>query len=71
MVVTPGVARARRSPFSLTTMPMIFGRDGVGGERGQELRDDLFAVGICWTCLGETKLTASMCWKPVRINSFK
>src|SRR5208283_5277531 len=47
-----------------------FGRGDVGGERGEELGHDGFAVGHLLDVLGETKLTASRWWKPVASNSF-
>ena len=44
MVVTPGVASARSSPFSFTTIPMISGRSISIGKGSVEFRHHLFAV---------------------------
>src|SRR5260370_12134477 len=71
MVVTPGVASARSSPFSFTTMPMISGRS-VPAERAELSSATTSSLSaICFTCLGETKLTASMCLNPASTNSFR
>src|ERR1700736_3843195 len=80
MVVTPGVASARSSPFSFTTMPMISGRL-VGsascrlpfpwGREALSLAITSSLSAICFTCFGETKLTASICLNPASNNSFR
>src|SRR5260370_12720502 len=71
MVATPGVASARSSPFSFTTMPMISGRS-VTAERAELSSATSSSLSaICFTCLGETKLTASMCLNPASTNSFR
>src|SRR5215469_5622521 len=71
MVVTPGVAKARSSPFSLTTIPMISGGSESEGREPQNRAITSSLSAICLTCLGETKLTASMCRKPASTSSFK
>ena len=71
MVVTPGVARARSSPFSFTTMPMISGAAASVGREALNLRMTSSLSAICLTCLGETKLTASMCLKPAASECFQ
>src|SRR5437763_10339048 len=77
MVVTPGVASARSSPFSLTTIPMISCGSFVApascrrfccSEANEDQEAPSLAItsslsAICLTCFGETKLTASMCWR--------
>src|SRR5258706_11828350 len=71
MVVTPGVASARSNPFSFTTMPMISGDSTPAGR--EALKSDITSSlsAICFTCFGETKLTASMCLNPASTSSFK
>src|SRR5260370_17867814 len=71
MVVTPGVANARSSHFTFTTMQMISGRS-VPAERAELSSATTSSLSaICFTCLGETKLTASMCLNPASTNSFR
>src|SRR5260370_9640336 len=70
MVVTRGVGSARSSPFSFTTMPMISGRSVPEREELSSATTSSLSA-ICFTCLGETKLTASMCLNPASTNSFR
>src|SRR6516164_5750988 len=71
MVVTPGVAKARASPFSLTTIPMISGGSESEGREPLNCAITSSLSAICLTCFGETKLTASICLNPARTSSFK
>src|SRR5882762_4514373 len=71
MVVTPGVASALSSPFSFTTMPIISGRSSPAGRESFSFAITSSLSAICFTCFGETKLTASMCWNPASTNSFR
>src|SRR6266699_1723158 len=71
MVVTPGVASARSIPFSFTTMPMISGGSVPVGREALSSFITSSLSAICFTCFGETKLTASMCRKPASTSSFK
>src|SRR6267154_1533730 len=70
MVVTPGVASARCNPFSFTAMPIISGRSSPAGRESFSFAITSSLSAICLTCLGETKLTASICLKPASTNSF-
>src|SRR6266478_2627916 len=71
MVVTPGVAKARSSPLSFTTMPMISGGLAPAGREALYFAITSSLSAICFTCFGETKLTASMCLNPASTSSFK
>src|SRR5712691_8448363 len=71
IVVTPGVASARLSPFSFTTMPIISGRSAPPGREELSFAITSSLSAICFTCFGETKLTASICLNPASTNSFK
>src|SRR6266849_10950654 len=71
IVVTPGVASARSSPFSFTTMPMISGASTSGGREEFNFAITSSLSAICFTCFGETKLTASMCLNPASTSSFR
>src|SRR5260370_15804958 len=71
IVVTPGVASARSRPFSFTTMPMISGGSVPTGREAFSFAITSSLSAICFTCFGETKLTASMCLNPAAISSFK
>src|SRR4029077_16461202 len=71
IVVMPGVASARSSPFSFTTMPIISGCGTPSGREALYLLITSSLSAICFTCFGETKLTASMCLNPASTTSFK
>src|SRR6266436_3103055 len=71
IVVTPGVASARSNPFSFTTIPIISGSSALGGREAFSFVIIFSLSAICFTCFGETKLTASMCLNPACTNSFK
>src|SRR5436309_15672911 len=71
MVVIPGVARARSRPCWLTTMPMISGGATLAGREALSLAMTSSESAICFTCFGETKLTASMWRKPASTSSFR
>src|SRR6266403_898483 len=80
MVLTPGVASARSSPFSFMTMPIISGRlvapascrlPSARRREALSLAITSSLSAICLTCFGETKLTASMCLNPESTNSFR
>jgi len=68
MVVTPGVASARSSPCAFTTMPIISGASPEGSRTLLSSFITASLSAICGTCLGETKLTASMCRNPSEIR---
>src|SRR5438093_9597232 len=75
IVVTPAVPSARSSPLSFTTIPIISGGFTLPG---RPLEKKVFRLAItsslsaiCFTCFGETKLTASMCLNPARTSSFR
>src|SRR6266851_6501740 len=70
-VVTPGVASARSNPFSFTTIPIISGSSTPAGREAFSFAITSSLSAICFTCLGETKLTASICLNPARTSSFK
>src|SRR5258707_6202570 len=70
IVVTP-VASARSSPFSFTTIPIISGRSTPSGRESFSFAMTSSLSAICLTCLGETKLTASICLNPASTNSFR
>src|ERR1700736_1875145 len=57
---------ARSAPFSFTTIPMISILLG-----GWSCPKTSSLSAICFTCFGETKLTASMCLNPATTNSFR
>src|SRR5208282_5559663 len=69
MVLIPGSARARSSPLSFTTMPIISGGPLMCPSAPASPRITSSLSAICGTCLGETKLTASMCRNPASISS--
>src|SRR5689334_15964209 len=71
MVVTPGVANARSNPFSFTTIPIISGGSIFCGREALNLDITSSLSAICFTCFGETKLTASMWRNPASTSSFK
>src|SRR5713226_8189560 len=71
MVVTPCVASARSNPFSFTTIPIISGSSALGGREALSFVITFSLSAICFTCFGETKLTASICLNPARTSSFK
>src|SRR6266849_6555466 len=71
IVVTPGVASARSNPFSFTTIPIISGSSALGGREAFSFVITFSLSAICFTCLGETKLTPSMCLNPASTSSFK
>src|SRR5712692_4142361 len=71
IVVTPGVASARSNPFSFRTMPMISGGSIPEGREALYFAITSSLSAICFTCFGETKLTASMCLNPASTSSFK
>src|SRR6266478_4767869 len=71
IVVTPGVASARSSPFSFTTIPIISGSFTPAGREAFSFAITSSLSAICFTYFGETKLTASMCWNPASTSSFK
>src|SRR5260370_14599291 len=71
IVVTPGVASARSSPFSFTTMPMISGSCTPAGREALSFAITSSLSAICFTCFGETKLTASICLNPASTSSFR
>src|SRR6266852_3079498 len=71
IVVTHGVASARSNPFSFTTIPIISGSSALGGREAFSFVIIFSLSAICFTCFGETKLTASMCLNPACTNSFK
>src|SRR6266849_5290435 len=68
-VITPGVARARTNPFSFTTIPIISGSSTPAGREAFSFAITSSLSAICFTCLGETKLTPSMCLNPASISS--
>src|SRR5260370_9925071 len=69
ILVTPGVASARSSPFSFTTIPMI--STGLPVSEAPSLAITSSLSAICLTCFGETKLTASICLNPASINCLR
>src|SRR6266436_8737045 len=71
MVVTPCVASARSNPFSFTTIPIISGSSALGGREAFSFAITSSLSAICFTCLGETKLTPSMCLNPASTSSLK
>src|SRR6266404_4239862 len=71
IVVTPGVVSARSSPFSFTTMPIISGASTPAGRGAFSFPITSSLSAICFTCFGETKLTASMCLNPASTSCFK
>src|ERR1700730_18531818 len=71
MVLIPGVASARSSPFSFTPMPMISGASVPSGREALTFAITSSLSAICFTCFGETKLTASICLNPASNNSFR
>src|ERR1700675_4651774 len=71
MVVTPGVASARSSPFSFTTMPIISGSSEASGREALSFTITSSLSAICFTSFGETKLTASICSNPASTSCFK
>src|SRR6266478_10235094 len=71
MVVTPGVPSARCNPFSFTTIPIISGSSTPEGREAFSFAITSSLSAICFTCLGETKLTASICLNPASTSSFK
>ena len=70
-VVTPGTARARSSPFSFTTMPMISGPSIPEGREPKNASSTASLSAIWRTCCGETKLTASICRNPAATSARK
>src|SRR5580700_11268804 len=50
-------------------MPMISGRSAVPEREALSLVITSSLSAICFTCLGETKLTASICLNPARTSS--